>query len=95
MCSKLCPIYYRTVIIVISIARNFIGWPNDLNCLNVCLILLQFKKKMKKKSEFNETLFFLLYLLSKLLFMYPMISFPQIKKISQSIVGSFSSNCQI
>ena len=82
MCSKLCGIYQRTTIIAISAAGHFIGWSNKLNCLNIFLILLCFeKKKMKKKSEFNKTLFFLLHLLSKILFMYPMISFRRIKKV--------------
>ena len=81
MCGKLYSVYYRTVIITISVAEDFIGWSSELNCLNIFLILLRFLKNLKKKNEFNETLFFLLYLLSKLLFMYPMISSPQIKKV--------------
>ena len=81
MCGKLYSVYQRTVIITISVAEDFIGWSSELNCLNIFLILLRFLKNLKKKNEFNETLFFLLYLLSKLLFMYPMISSPQIKKV--------------
>ena len=81
MCGKLYSVYQRTVIITISVAEDFIGWSSELNCLNIFLILLRFLKNLKKKNEFKETLFFLLYLLSKLLFMYPMISSPQIKKV--------------
>ena len=81
MCGKLYSVYQRTVIITISVAEDFIGWSSELNCLNIFLILLRFLKNLKKKNEFNETLFFLLYLLSKLLIMYPMISSPQIKKV--------------
>ena len=60
---------------------NFIEWSNGLNCLNIFLILLRFEKNLKKRNEFHETLFFLLYLLSKLSLMYLMIYFPQIKKV--------------
>ena len=81
MCGKLYSVYQRTVIITISVAEHFIGWSSELNCLNIFLILLRFSKKLKKKNEFNETLFFLLYLLSKLSFMYLMISSTQIKKV--------------
>ena len=59
MCSKLCSIYQRTVIIAIYVVRPFIGWPIELHCLNIFLILLQFGKENEKNNEFNQTFFFL------------------------------------
>ena len=48
----------------------FIGWSNELHCLNIFLILLRFgKENEKKNNEFNQTLFFsLLYLLGLFIF---------------------------
>ena len=50
MCSKLCSIYQRTVIIAIYVVGPFIGWPIELHCLNIFLILLQFGKESEKKT---------------------------------------------
>ena len=50
----------KTVLIAISVVGYFTGWSNELHCLNIFLILLQFgkEKEKKKRNEFDETLFF-------------------------------------